>query len=302
MAVLSVLGSGCSCSKLSGEVGDVEFKRCAQVSPPDARSVRAGEVELRIEGSRLEVRGKGDTLRLAAFTGPVGAALTRHEIAALAAAKPQLVVMLGGLGETTQMATASLAALSTLDAPTLFLPGGADRLDVLEQAFDELSKPERDRIIQGSGLRELVIGDDHFALVAGAPLGRYAIDDGACGFETGDLEEVAEALEAAAEKKQRLWLLSWGAPSGWGVSPGYGHTEVGSDELAELVEDLGARGGLFAFPESAAGLPVHDASPNGGLRLVVPRLGRTGATRLEGGRVASSFALLSVGPKGLTLH
>lgn len=292
--------TGCRCSKLAGEVDSIEFKRCAQLDAPDGRSWRAGELDLTVEDRRLRVKSAQGSVRISAFSGPVGAALTRHELSLVTASQPQLVIMLGGLGDDEEMAKATLAGLAALRVPCLFIAGGADRSAVVEAAFDELEGPSRDFLIHGSGLRELIIGRDRFAIVAGAADGRHALDDGACGFESDDLSDVREALEAEEAKDARVWLLSWAAPAGFGVTRALGGTDVGSEGLAELAEDIGARGGLFAFPESAVAQALKDAQRKG-FSLVVPRLGRTGASRAEGGRVASGVAKLMVGPSGLGL-
>lgn len=299
LALLAV--GGCRCSKLTGSGDSGDFKRCAQVDAPEGRTWRAGELELAIEDRVLRAKGKVDALRLVTFTGPVGAALTRHELAQISQAEPQLVLMLGGLGDDVQMAKATLAGLAALRVPSVFIAGGADRLPVVEEAFEELDEAGRDLVTHGSGLRELAIGKDRFAIVPGAPEGRYAIDDTACGFESDDLDDVREHLEANEQKGSRVWLLSWAAPSGFGVTRALGGHDVGSEALAKLAEDIAAEGGLFAFPESAVAQPVRDAQRKG-LSLVVPRLGRTGATRVDGGRVVSGVARLSVGSLGLTIR
>lgn len=292
---------GCRCSKLAGKADSLEFKRCPQLDAPDARSVRAGALEIVIDERLMTVKSKQGSVRVAAFTGPVGAALTRHELSTLSAAQPELVILLGGLGENEEMAKATLASLATLRVPVLFVAGGTDRVNVFEAAFDDLDDQARDLMIQGSGLRELRIGRDRFAIVAGAPDGRYALDEEACGFESDDLDAVREAIESDEEKGARLWLLSWSAPAGFGVTRSLGGQDVGSEGLAELAEDLGAQGGLFAFPESAVAQPITDAQRKG-LSLVVPRLGRTGASRAEGGRVPSSVAKLTVSGAGIALR
>jgi hypothetical protein len=217
-------------------------------------------------------------------------------MAALAAARAGLVLLLGGLGDDLAAASANLSALATLRVPVLFLAGGADRLPVIEEAFAALPEPSRDLLVHASGLRELRIGQDRFALVAGAPLGRYAIDAQACGFSLDDLDDVRAAFAGGA-KGARSWLLSWGAPSGWGISSAAG-SDVGSPELFALSQALGVRGGVFAYPETQAGLTLRDEK-QGRLAAVVPRLGRTGSTRADGGRVPSSLLVLTWTEQGL---
>jgi hypothetical protein len=288
--------AGCNCSRLEGKADSFAFTRCAQVDPPEERSLKVGALELEIRERLLTVRGPAE-LRIAAFAGPVGAPFSRTDLAQLAAARAALFLFLGGLGDTHETASANLAALASLHVPTLFVAGGADRLPVVEAAFEELDAPAAQTLIHASGLREVRLGRERFALVPGAALGRYALDDEGCGFEQDDLDNVEGAISDAKEKG-RVWLLAWNAPAGWGITRGYGDTEVGSTELAKLAQALGAQGGLFAYPEAQV-FSAGKASPHGGLALVVPRLARTGAQRADGGRIPRALVTLSIGEAGL---
>lgn len=288
--------AACRCARTSGEVDDLKFVRCAQSAAPTARRVTSGELELELNERVLSLRAR-DGLRVAAFTGPVGGTLSRADLALLAAAKPGLVLFLGGLGDDVDAASANLSGLSALHVPTLFIPGGADRLETVEAAFAKLPGEAGQLLVQGAGLRELRLGHERFAIVPGSPLGRYAIDDGACGFTADDLNDVREALADNTAKAKRTWLLSWGAPSGWGVSSALGH-DVGSPELFALAQALHAHGGLFAYPETQAGQTARDKK-RPGPALVVPRLGRMGVTRADGGRLPSTVLMLLLTPEGL---
>jgi hypothetical protein len=168
---------------------------------------------------------------------------------------------------------------------------------VVEAAFEELEDEASELLIDGSGLRELRIGKDRFGLVPGAALGRYAIDDQGCGFDPDDLDEIESAL-GNGKGKDRLWLVAWNAPAGWGLTRGRGNTEVGSPELQQLAQRLGVQGGLFAYPETQV-FSAGKAPDSAGLALVVPRLGRTGAQRSDGGFVPPTLATLMVGESGL---
>jgi hypothetical protein len=303
LTLLALLASlcaspSCSCSRLAGEVDDLEFTRCLQADAPSARTLSTPQLTLELRERVAELKPKGE-LRIAAFTGPVGAALSRTDLAELTQAAPSLVLYLGGLGDTSEVAAANLASLATLHVPVLFLAGGADRLALVESAFDDLEGDARERLIHASALRELRVGKDRFALVAGAPDGRYALDDEACGFMQDDLDDVQEALSDGSFKG-RTWLLAWAAPEGFGLTRGYAGAETGSAALAELARALDANGGLFAYPEVLAGLPGR--GPKGGaLALVVPRLGRTGALRADGGRLPRALSVLVLDTAGLRL-
>lgn len=287
--------SGCRCSRLAGEADDVAFTRCGQVAAPKERSVRTAQLELSLQERVVAIKAPAG-LRVAAFTGPVGAPLSRTDVALLAAQKAGLILLLGGLGDDVGAASANLAALSALRVPTVFIAGGADRLPVIEEAFDSLDADSGELLLHGSGLRELRIGKERFAVVSGSPLGRYALDAEACGFALSDLDEVRQAV-AAGGKSGRTQLLSWAAPSGWGISNAAG-LDVGSPELFALAQAISAQGGLFAYPETQAGMVVRDEK-RGRAAIVVPRLGRTGSTRADGGRLASSVRMLVLSADGL---
>jgi hypothetical protein len=208
------------------------------------------------------------------------------------------MLMLGGLGNDVSVATANLTALAALQVPLLFIAGGADRAAVLGEAFGNAEGAAGEWLVHASAARELRIGLDRFAIVPGAPLGRYALDEDACGFTTEDLGDIHDALDDDAPKGGRVWLLGWAAPSGWQITAGAGGSDVGSAELADLAGLLKARGGLFAYPESQAFAPVLDKT-RGGLALVVPRLARTGTLRANGGIVPRALAVLTLDREGL---
>ena len=258
--------------------------------------MRSGQLELEVQERVLNVRSSAG-LRVAAFTGPVGGTLSRGDLALLADAKPGFVLFLGGLGDDVPSASANLAGLAALRVPVLFVGGGSDRLPVIEEAFGSLPDDAAELLLHGSGLREVRFGNERFAVVAGSPLGRYALDESACGFTLDDLGDVREALEGAKAKRQRISLLSWGAPSGWGLSHAAG-VDVGSPELFALGQSLSAQGGVFAYPEVRAGETVRVAARKG-VSAVVPRLGRVGSTRGDGGRLPSSLMLLVLTADGL---
>ena len=77
----------CSCSRLGGEVDSFAFVRCAEHAPPEERRFKIGALELQIEGRTMTVRGPS-ALRVAAFTGPVGAAFSRADWRAWQRPKP----------------------------------------------------------------------------------------------------------------------------------------------------------------------------------------------------------------------
>ncbi len=284
---------GCSCSRLRDEVDSFEFTRCAERSPPKARRVKLSDLELEVAERVVSVRTQGD-LRIAAFTGPVGSVLTRSDLATLSATKARLLLFLGGLGDSAEMAAQNLASVAALRIPTLFVPGGADRLEVVDEAFSQLDEAHAEWMVHASGIRELKLKKDSFFVLPGAAFGRYALDEKSCGFNQADLDALADAADGAGKGR---FLLAWNAPAGWGVTAAAAH-DVGSEELAKMAKAIGARGGLFAYPEAQAF--ELGQGPEGGLSLVVPRLGRTGSQRANGGRVPGTVATLMLTSEGLS--
>ncbi len=253
--------------------------------------MKAGALQLTVRGRALDISGPAE-LRIAAFTGPVGARFEAGDLELLRRARPALAFYLGGLGDDDATARANLASVASLRVPTLFVAGGADRPSVIEAAFDALTPPERDLVLHASGLREARFGRARFVIVAGAPFGRYALDEHSCGFGATDLEEIQRAVSGTAAPS--TWLLSWYAPAGYGVSEGFGGSELGSPDLKALAAALGARGGLFAYPEAQVDRPHSDP-----LVWVVPRLARVGSVRADGSHVPAKVAVLAMSEQGL---
>lgn len=277
---------------MQGEVDGQRFARCAQMDAPPAGDVRVGPLLLTVDGRVLTIQGARE-LRIAAFTGPVGTELEAADLAQLRAARPGLIFYLGGLGDSEQVARKNLANLAALHIPSLVIAGGDDRLPILEAAFGGLVDGERDHVLHASGLREVRIGRDRFVIAAGAPRGRYALDELSCGLAEDDMAQI----QASARETQlggHTWLLSWYAPAGYGVSEGFGGTELGSPDLQALGKTLGAEGGLFGYPTAQAG---HARLP--ALALVVPRLSRVGSARADGSRLPRQLARLLWTPAGL---
>ncbi|MET0339832.1 MAG: hypothetical protein ABW252_02475 [Polyangiales bacterium] len=284
---LGVLALGCG-GPPRAEVEGRKFVRCAQRDPPRVASELVG-LSLTLEQRVLTVRAPAPP-RVVAFAGPAGERIPEVQLARLRAARPSVIVYLGGLGDEAATARHNLTRLASLDALTLFLPGGSDRAPIVGEAFDALDDAARDRVLDASGLRGLVIDEVRYAVVAGAPLGRLARTDDACGFTEEDLAEVRAAL---AGSRAPVRLLSWHAPAGQGVSMGLGASELGSPELGQLAHAIGARGGIHAYPEARAG---RAASAEGA--LVVRRLGLTGARRADGSFAAAGFSVLPTSTGG----
>ena len=281
---------GCRCGAPRAEVAGQEFVRCAQLDPPKSARWRAGDLTLEVSGRTLDIDAR-EHLRIAAFTGPLAGSLAASHVAQLRDANAQLLLYLGGLGDTAASARQSLMLLAGLQVPTLFIAGGDDRAAIVEDAFSGLDDTARALVVHASGLRSLRVGSQQFVIVAGAPLGRYALDAEACGFVEEDLAEVRAA--ATQSGVTRPWLLSWHAPDGVGARA-FDQSELGSPELGRLARALGSAGGVFAQPEGRAGL-----SASGQGAWIVRRLGATGSLRVDGSLLAPGYTLLTLTPTGL---
>lgn len=262
MAVLVCLAGVCGscdgCGGASGAVrvdGPTPYVRCMAADPPDPFDRRVNGVGLSLEGRALRVQPPG-TARIAAFAGPAPArAIPAGALEAVADGEPDLVLVLGDVGDSAADARATLHALSTVGAPAVVLAGGRDEAAVLDAAFAARQGEARKRVIDGRALRRLRIGQHELVPVSGAPGGRYGRSDGACGYDEDILKEVAGTLGAGGGEVARRWLVSWAAPAGWPAAAGLGEVDAGDRALARFAERIGAAGhGLFAWPRSGGSL------------------------------------------------
>ncbi len=309
-----VLGaSGCgACSDYGATAGGPHpYVRCTAVDAPDEREGRLGSVRFRVEDRALTLEGLGPTLRIAALRGPgrVGAPLA-PALEELRRESTDLVLVLGGLGATEETVAGVLRAVAGTGIPAIVLPGGEDDAEAVEDGFDAVEDEES--LFDGRRLRTVKVGRDELVLVPGAPEGRYAADQGACGIAADDLEEIADDLGEPDEGVRR-WLVSWAAPAGRGpaaVGRGFGGVDAGDRRIAELAKAVGASGGVFAFPETRALLPaladgsrvlaVGEASPT--TRIVLPTAAGAPVEREDGSLVRPAPVLLSLGAEGLAVR
>jgi hypothetical protein len=306
---LALTPVGCRRSGLAVS-GDDAHVRCLAARAPSLDGRRIGAVSLKQSGRALELKGLEPPLTIAAFSGPAFAAAPgKAELEALRAAKPQVVIVLGGLGDDRGRAQANLAALAELSVPTLILAGGRDRSERIEDALDALGD-KAGHIIDITALRSVRFANDTWIPVAGAHEGWYALDAHSCGYGPDDLRDLASELEVP--EGSRRWLLAWEAPRAAGVRD-VASTEdgvaLGSAALAEFAAKVKAGGGLFAWPEvqvlrpSAGGgqRRLETSTPAADLRLVVPRLTGPAMERSDGSRALPGFALLRLDAQGLQL-
>lgn len=307
-----VLLGGCDgCDDVPADLrvdGPHPYVHCAAADPPEPREWQVGDTGLTIEGRMLRVEPAVWPVRIAAFSGP-GFSETPPEpaVAKAAAARPDLMLVLGGIGDTPAIAKRVLTGLAKHEVPSLVVAGGRDAWDVVREAFDALDGKARARVIDATRLRSLIIHDNRLHFVAGAVDGRYARSDDACGVPSQALVE----RDVVSLGNSRDWLVAWEAPrdrEARGVATTGAGLKVGSETLTSFADELGAAGGLFATPYfqvmrpfTTDGARMRVGQASAGLNLVVPRLAGPVMERSDGSRVAPGFALVELGDEGLKL-
>ncbi len=269
------------------------FVRCLALPPPDAKAWRLGDLVLELRERALSVRTPHGALRAAVFTGPAPVATdVRPALRTLVAARAELLLVLGGLGDDRASATQTARALAETGRLVLFLAGGRDAPEVVAAALDGLDAEARARVLDVSALERITVAGTELVPLAGAPAGRYARSADACGFTDADLDARAETL-GSGEGAARRVLLAWASPA---PAPGIDDAPTGSDALARFASRIGARDVLAAWPREAAGV----RSAGAGIRRVVPPIAGFAARTGAGGRSGPGAAWLSFGPSGVT--
>lgn len=285
--------SSCGCGAVAPQAGGpTPYARCAAAEAPRARTARIGGASVTLEGRVLSIAGLPVPFRAAVFRGPAPHGdPVLPALDAIEAGGAHLAIALGSLGDDAAAAEAVVGALSRLPMPVLLLGGGRDEPAIVAGALDALTGEAAERVIDVSALHEVRVGPITLVPVAGAPLGRYARSDAACGVGREDLDTLAAALGPGRPDERRI-LLSWAAPAGIAAALGLEGADAGSAELAELAERIGASQGIHAWPETQAGrvLDGHAIAP----ALAGPSLGRA-----DGSRAPSGPLVVEIGPEGL---
>ena len=249
----------------------------------------------------LEIAGLKRPALVAAFAGPgPGPAPSVEVLRALSAERPALLLALGDMGDSDRVAQATVRGLAAGGIPTLLIAGARDAPARLQAALPG----EAGSVVDISGVDAVRIGDDTLVPLAGTRLGRYALGGSGCGFGADELEQLAEAL--GPRKAGRRWLIAWEAPAGTAVAA----IEGGDPEIERFARQIGAPGGLFAWPSANAGRAFAGASGKrvaagsagrADLRMVVPRITQPALERADGSRQLPGYALLRLDGSGLQL-
>lgn len=227
--------AGCDCGSETLEVdGPHPYVRCLGFEADEGALESAGAV---VEGHTLslEVTKPVEFFSVRASTLPW---LTENE------GDDVLQVVLGGFARDAEGAVPLLTALAAR-GPALLLLGGGDDVQVFQDALDEVSAPN---LVSLLGIRRLDFGSTGMLVVHGAPNGRYARGDSACGYSPEDLGVLAD------DAQEGDLLLSWMVPTAEHVDEGILGQRVGDDALAQAVTELPLQGGIHAWPSEQAGL------------------------------------------------
>ena len=292
LLTLAACSSWSTESKLR-EGGPTPYIRCLAAPAPSPRQGQLGSIGFSLQDRSLTLRPKRWPLRIAAFSGAgFGAAPHAADVSRLRH-RADVLLMLGGVGESEAVAETSIRTLASLGTPALVLFGGRDRFS----ARDLLDKAGKG-IIDITPIRRILIAGNTLVPVAGADQGRYSASAEACGFASKDLEAIAAELGTAGSAERR-WLISWQAAAGTGPVPGaaaYDHgLDLGSPRLGRFVQQIGAVGGLCAWPAG----PYQELPPGPLAARVVPRLFGPRLSRSDGTRVEPGFMMIELDDQGL---
>jgi len=304
---LLLLTVGCGRCGSSFEGGGVTpYVRCLAADPPSFPQT-LGALRLSVSDRVLEIEGLPAEPRVAVFQGPgmATSAAPNEVVGALARQKPDLLLMLGGIGSDPKNAAATLHPIAKQGIPLLFLAGGRDTSENVTAARDLLPTPLGAQFIDLTSLVALRTKGYLWLLVAGAAAGREGIDEAACGFAEDDLGARLDLGRDVADGTKRV-LVSWEIPTGVLGSTSPTAPAVGSDALAKLRTELGDIAGIHAWPDlhvmrPYAGGNVVTASdqPRPDLQLVVPRVTGPAHVRGDGTRQLPGFAIVRFAEGGL---
>ena len=248
--------SGCSgCGGPPSELvveGRYGFLRCASLELDRDEPWEELGFSLQVQERLLSLQTDKNNLQVVVLAGPGPGPATLESLTEHLNERPaDLVVLLGGLGDSESIASSTLAALSALPSLSILMGGGRDDGEVWMEALDTLGSDSLERVIDARGLRGLRFGESVLALWSGGPEGRYARTRLSCGFHADELAAFQEALS----DYQAAGFISWTAPAGVGF--GLGGVDVGSQAVQGTWQELGAPTGVFAWPRVLEPTPVE---------------------------------------------
>lgn len=196
----------------------------------------------------------------------------------------ELAIVVGGLGDDPTSLRQTVDTIAE-KFPAIFILGGRDD----GRAWRELLKSEEtglERIIDGTGLVRVALGDHDLMLLSGSAGGRYARSATACGYGAGDLEL---RREVGAPNGDRV-VVAWQAPS---TVRGLEGASAGDRALQDLIEDTGATGAIYAS--------TGESDPEQHLYAAPPLVG-SALEAADGVPIGPGHRVLTVGAAGLAIQ
>jgi hypothetical protein len=285
---IACLVAGCSLwsERKLREDGPTPFMRCGAAAPR-ARTGEVAGVSVGLKDRALTLSKSAPSLRLSVFgAAGLGGPPSASVLEQLRATRPDVLLLLGGVGENAGVASASIKALAGLGRLVLVVLGGRDGYSTSHEAFASVG--DEAWVVDATALRSIRIGNDTLVPWGGAEQGRYALDEAHCGFGARDVQEAAEVL-GPAHAGERRWLASWQAMPVASERRAVREAGEWGSELVHLSELLGIRGALAAWPAGAE----DPAEPGPLTELRVPRAWGPPDERSDGSvRVRGSTVLV----------
>lgn len=297
---LFLLLSGCCCGSGLTDDGPTPYVHCTRMEPPAARDVTVGSAHVVVEGGTVRIETA--TPGIAVARGPAGCGEPIVPVLDLIEGTGAgVVILVGDLGDgggaTEEGLVALVDALGQLHLPVLLLPGAHDGAERVRDLV-----PGDGGLVDLMGVREVQIGALTLVPLPGAPDGRYAASDEACGFDESDVGALASGSGT------RL-LLAWAGPAtGDARSAGLDGLEAGSPLVTRALEVTGAAHGLYAWPATAISVPFDGSARSTGgatvaaLHLTLPRLLGPALEGDDGARAPSGVVVIEPAANGITVR
>ena len=271
--------------------GDSPYVRCAELPPPAAGSRSVGGVSFQVDGR--ELRFAPSPQHVAFLRGPAPhASDLAVGLTALVGQGADVLFVLGGVGDDEAAAERTLRALAATERPCFVLGGGRDEAATLSQAFEALGDDAKG-VVDARGLRVVHMGTTSLMLLSGAPEGRYARTDDACGFGSDDLDALGDSVPDTGPR----YLISWASPAS-DLALGFDGVQAGEPSLSEFIAGAHLLGSVSAWPAFRAGAVM--SGQGGQLSALAGALGAPHARSADGAVLPDHPLMLQLGSAGLS--
>jgi Icc-related predicted phosphoesterase len=229
----------------------------------DVRGLR-----LRVEGSTAVREGgkwkgplKIGVLGAPKDAEPETAANVRKANAAFKKAGAQLILVNGDLADSAEIAAVAQMVAKETTLPVLIHSGNIEWTTAFTEALDAVNA-EAPAYVNLNYIRDLDLGGVHLLSVPGWSNAKY-VKPAACRYTKANVDEIRPIAEAAAAKGETVIVTAHGPPRGRGKQALDFADEagnVGDESLAELLEQVPVRFGLFGHILEAGGRATSDVA------------------------------------------